>query len=72
MLGNFLLNQKKGFKKTLDEGRGFRLFDNERKNAGTFDFATSNELWRASLDTLDFMPLDFSRLWGRNYNYRLV
>ena len=24
---------------------------------GVFDFATSNELWRASLDTLDFMPL---------------
>ncbi|MDC0354296.1 DUF3576 domain-containing protein, partial [Candidatus Pelagibacter sp.] len=24
---------------------------------GTFDFASSNELWRASLDTIDFMPL---------------
>ena len=23
----------------------------------TFDFASSNPLWRASLDTLDFMPL---------------
>ena len=22
-----------------------------------FDFASSNELWRASLDTIDFMPL---------------
>ena len=24
---------------------------------GTFDFASSNELWRASLDAIDFMPL---------------
>ena len=28
---------------------------NER--GGTFDFASSNELWRASLDVIDFMPL---------------
>ena len=26
-------------------------------NIGDFDFASSNELWRASLDVLDFMPL---------------
>ena len=43
--------------KNLEEGRGFKLFDNQNKGGGTFDFATSNELWRASLDTLDFMPL---------------
>ena len=24
---------------------------------GTFEFASSNELWRASLDTIDFIPL---------------
>ena len=28
-----------------------------KKTGGTFDFASSNELWRASLDTIDFMPL---------------
>ena len=44
--------------KNIEEGRGFRLFNDENKGGnGTFDFATSNELWRASLDTLDFMPL---------------
>ena len=46
-------------KKNLEEGRGFRLKDTF-KNAGgggVFDFASSNELWRASLDTIDFMPL---------------
>jgi len=45
-------------KKNLEEGRGFRLMDiNKKKSGGTFDFASSNELWRASLDTIDFMPL---------------
>ena len=47
---------KKRVKKNLDECRGFRLFDKDERG-GVFDFATSNELWRASLDTLDFMPL---------------
>ena len=28
-----------------------------RGGSGKFDFASSNELWRASLDTIDFMPL---------------
>tara|TARA_B100001057_G_C22577480_1_gene843632 strand:- start:167 stop:688 length:522 start_codon:yes stop_codon:yes gene_type:complete len=48
---------EKRVKKNLEEGRGFRLFDNDKGGGGNFDFATSNELWRASLDTLDFMPL---------------
>ena len=43
-------------KKNLEEGRGFKLFDTKNLG-GTFDFASSNELWRASLDTIDFMPL---------------
>ncbi len=43
--------------KNIEEGRGFRLMDSLKKKSGTFEFATSNELWRASLDTLDFMPL---------------
>ena len=43
-------------KKNMEEGRGFRLMDIGTKG-GTFDFASSNELWRASLDTIDFMPL---------------
>tara|TARA_Y100001958_G_scaffold151288_1_gene136051 strand:+ start:224 stop:775 length:552 start_codon:yes stop_codon:yes gene_type:complete len=45
-------------KKNIEEGRGFRIFDNENKGgSGNFDFASSNSLWRASLDTIDFMPL---------------
>ena len=49
---------KKRVKKNLEEGRGFRLSDTfGRSKGGTFEFASSNVLWRASLDTIDFMPL---------------
>ncbi len=47
----------KRVQKNIEEGRGFRLMDANKKKGGTFDFASSNELWRASLDTIDFMPL---------------
>ncbi len=44
--------------KNLEEGRGFRIMDfNKKGGGGSFEFATSNALWRATLDTLDFMPL---------------
>ena len=44
--------------KNLEEGRGFRLMGGDKKNrSGDFEFASSNELWKASLDTIDFMPL---------------
>ena len=49
---------KKRVQKNLEEGRGFRLMESVGKNSGgVFEFASSNELWRASLDTIDFMPL---------------
>ena len=46
-------------KKNLEEGKGFRLMDlgENYGRAGVFEFASSNELWRASLDVIDFMPL---------------
>ena len=45
-------------KKNMEEGRGFRVSDGlNKKGGGVFDFASSNDLWRASLDTIDFMPL---------------
>ena len=44
-------------KKNLEEGRGFRLDNLGKSRGGSFEFASSNELWRASLDTIDFMPL---------------
>ena len=52
-------NVKDRVEKNLAEGRGFRLFDSERNimGGGAFQFANSNELWKASLDVIDFMPL---------------
>ena len=45
-------------KRNLEQGKGFRIDDAfSKKGSGTFEFATSNELWRASLDTIDFMPI---------------
>ena len=49
---------EKRVQKNLEEGRGFRLMDTIKKSGSTnYEFASSNELWRASLDTIDFMPL---------------
>ena len=44
--------------KNIQEGRSFRLLDSDKsKGGGDFQFASSNALWRASLDIIDFMPL---------------
>jgi len=49
---------KERVKQNIEQGKGFRLMDKIGKSgSGTFEFASSNELWRASLDTIDFMPL---------------
>ena len=50
---------EKRVKKNLEEGKGFTIMGGVKKQGGSgnFDFASSNELWRASLDTIDFMPL---------------
>ena len=48
---------KERVRKNIEEGRGIRLFDGDDKKGGTFDFASSNPLWRASLDTISFLPL---------------
>jgi len=42
-------------KKNIEEGRGIR-FGKDGAKGGVFDFASSNELWRASIDILDFVP----------------
>ena len=50
---------KKRIEQNIKDGKSFRLMDltNNNKSGGTFEFASSNELWRASLDVIDFMPL---------------
>ena len=53
-------------KKNLEEGKGFRLNNAIKGGRGgtNFEFASSNELWRASLDVLDFMPLTSANYSG--------
>ena len=44
--------------KNIREGRGFRAMSLlEKKGGGNFQFASSNEMWRASLELLEFTPL---------------
>ena len=57
-------NAKDRIKQNIEEGKGFTLMGSNKKNIGDFDFASSNELWRASLDTLDFMPLALANYSG--------
>ena len=49
------VNVNERVKKNIEEGRGIR-FRKDQNQGGTFDFASSNELWRASIDVLDFVP----------------
>ena len=49
------INVNDRVKKNIEEGRGIR-FGKGNSRGGVFDFASSNELWRASIDILDFVP----------------
>jgi len=50
-------NPKERLKRNMEEGRGFKIMDSVQKSSTNYEFATTNELWRASLDSIDFMPL---------------
>ena len=44
--------------KNVSEGRGIgNILGGGKKSSGAFDFATSNEMWRATMSVLDFVPL---------------
>ena len=46
-------------RKNLEEGRGVSVGGLVKGRMGktTYEFSTSNPMWRASLETLDFLPL---------------
>ena len=45
-------------KKNLEEGKGYSFSKAMKGDGGTtYQFATSNPMWRASLEILDFLPL---------------
>jgi hypothetical protein len=45
--------------KNVNEGRGISVGNilGNRRGGGSFEFSSSNPLWRASLEILDFLPL---------------
>ena len=45
----------KRVQKNIEEGKGLRFNIGGSKNSGSFDFASSNEMWRATMETLDFV-----------------
>ena len=50
------INDAEKRERNIKEGRGVTL-PGGKKKSGTFDFATSNEMWRATIEVLDFVPL---------------
>ena len=55
---------EKRIKKNMEEGRGLRLLGGKKSKGGDFLFASSNVLWRATLDTIDFIPLQSADYGG--------
>ena len=52
------INALERAKKNVAEGRGASIKSLTKGRAGTnYEFSTSNPMWRASLETLDFLPL---------------
>ena len=50
------VNVNERVERNIAQGKGVR-FGVGKSKGGTFDFASANELWRASVETLDFVPL---------------
>ena len=49
-------NANERVRKNLEEGKGFTLMWGD-KGASNYQFASSNPMWRATLEILDFLPL---------------
>ena len=53
---DFPPDPRKRVEKNINQGKGFRMMGGI-KTGTNYEFASANPLWRATLDTLDFMPL---------------
>ena len=51
------INEADKRKRNIEQGRGFTLPGTNNSGGGNFSFGNSNELWRATLDILEFTPL---------------
>ena len=50
-------NADERVKKNLEEGKGITLMGNKKGGGTNYQFASSNPMWRATLEILDFLPL---------------
>ena len=50
-------NADERVRKNLEEGRGFTLMGGGKSGKTNYQFASSNPMWRATLEILDFLPL---------------
>ena len=50
-------NANERVKQNIEEGKGFRLSNAGKGKGGNFLFASSNPMWRASMEKLSFAPL---------------
>ena len=52
-------NVNERVRKNLEEGKGWSVkkMTSERGSGGSYQFASSNPIWRATLEILDFLPL---------------
>jgi hypothetical protein len=51
-------NADERIKKNIEEGKSFRLSKIGKSSGGNFQFATSNPMWRAAIEKLNFAPLN--------------
>ena len=49
-------NADERIKKNIKEGKGFRLSKLGQNSSNNFQFATSNPMWRATIEKLNFAP----------------
>jgi len=57
---NVSANSKERVKKNLEEGRGIslgKMMGGSSSGGTNYEFASSNPMWRATLEILDFLPL---------------
>tara|TARA_B100001248_G_scaffold261983_1_gene255393 strand:- start:4696 stop:5262 length:567 start_codon:yes stop_codon:yes gene_type:complete len=56
-LRNEPLDPDERARRNIEQGRGISLGNLGGNKKTTYEFSTSNPMWRASLETLDFIPL---------------
>ncbi len=45
-------------RKNIEQGRGMSIGNAMKRGGTTYEFSTSNPMWRASLEVLDFLPMN--------------